>query len=568
MNLRKGEVLLKESPQRPDNVMPNRQWWAAVAAVAAILLLGALCHAEESPLPPIEDVLGDRDTLATEMIVFVQTFRFEGNSAFSDEELLEVVKDYVGREVTSEELHEARQVLTVHYVESGYINSGAVLPDQKVEDGVIRFQIVEGELSRIEVSGNKQTRTAYIKQRVRLGIDSPLDIWRLKNNLDIIRQNAIFARLEAKLQPGAKPGESWLDLTVEEKQPFHAALEFGNPRNPSVGAERFSLLVGHRNVMGMGDSLNSRYGLINNGLKDAKWAGVDDASVSYALPITAHDTTLALGYIRSDVLLVEEPFEDLEIASESETFSLGLRHPFYRTPNSELALSLTGERRSSQSTLSGRPFSFSPGEEDGETDVTALRVGMAWTERTQQRVIAAQSTFTFGLGTLGATDHGGDLPDGKFLAWLGQIQYVQRLWKTNNRMMLRLNTQLASDNLLPLEQFGIGGMHTVRGYRENEIVRDNGAVASLEIRIPLLRDTATDSDILQLAPFLDIGYAWDTHNPKREELMCSAGPGLLLALDEQVDARLYWGVPFRQFDHGEYNVQDSGIHFSLIVRLF
>ena len=88
------------------------------------------------------------------------------------------------------------------------------------------------------------------------------------------------------------------------------------------------------------------------------------------------------------------------------------------------------------------------------------------------------------------------------------------------------------------------------------------------MRIPLLRDTATDSDVLQLAPFFDIGYGWDTHTPRQEEVMCSSGLGLLLSLHEKLDARLYWGIPLRNFDRSDYNLQDSGIHFSLIYHLF
>jgi hemolysin activation/secretion protein len=541
---------------------------AVYSGLVSILFINVLCLAVEQVLPPVEEVLPHQDTLATQVSVFVREFRFEGNSAFTDEELREVVKNYSGRKLTSEELHEVRRVLTLHYVENGYINSGAILPDQKVKDGVITLLIVEGELSRIKISGNKQTRTEYIKQRVTLGVDKPLDLARLKTNLDILRQNLLFKRVQAQLQPGEEPGRSRLELIVEEKEPFHAAFAFDNFQNPSSGAERFSLLVGHQNLTGRGDSLSLDYDLTTNGLEDIEFACFDKINARYTLPIAASDTMLTLGYYRSDILLIEEPFVDLDITSESETYSLGVRHPFYRTPSTEFSLSLTAERRSSQSELLGRSFSFSPGDENGKSDVTVLRFGQEWTTRTREKVIAARSLFTFGLPILGATDHDGDLPDSEFLAWLGQIQYVQRLGSTPNRIIMRLNTQLANDNLLPLEQLGMGGIYTVRGYREHQIIRDNATIGNLELRIPLLRDAATDSDVLQLAPFFDIGYGWDAHHPKQDEMICSSGLGLLFNIHDKVDARLYWGVPFRNFDSAEYNLQDSGIHFSLICRLF
>ena len=59
--------------------------------------------------------------------------------------------------------------LTLHYVNNGYVNSGAVIPDQTVADGVITFDIIEGELTRIDLEGNKWFRDGYIRKRLALG---------------------------------------------------------------------------------------------------------------------------------------------------------------------------------------------------------------------------------------------------------------------------------------------------------------------------------------------------------------------------------------------------------------
>src|SRR5207302_2016318 len=48
--------------------------------------------------------------------------------------------------------------LTTHYINAGYINSGAVLPEQSVSDGVIHFRIVEGKTSEIHLEGQKTPR--------------------------------------------------------------------------------------------------------------------------------------------------------------------------------------------------------------------------------------------------------------------------------------------------------------------------------------------------------------------------------------------------------------------------
>jgi hypothetical protein len=102
-------------------------------------------------------------------------------------------------------------------------------------------------------------------------------------------------------------------------------------------------------------------------------------------------------------------------------------------------------------------------------------------------VIAARSTFSLGVDALGATVNGGPVPDGQYLAWLGQFQWVRRFDDRGDQFVFRTDLQLAEDPLLPLEQFAVGGASTVRGYRENQLVRDNGFVTSAELRIPTFR---------------------------------------------------------------------------------
>ncbi|MDH3584733.1 MAG: BamA/TamA family outer membrane protein [Phycisphaerae bacterium] len=518
-------------------------------------------------LPPAQQLLDDADRLSNMPKVFVKGFRFEGNSdaVFTDAQLLDVLSDYVDQDLTHTQLMEARRLLTQHYVSAGYINSGAVLPDQKVADGIITFKIVEGRLGKIDLTGANRLREDRLKRQIARGAGEPLNVVSLRETMELLRLGPNLERVNAQLKPGADPGESLLDVEIEESDPLQVAVRFSNDRSPSVGSEQVKLLVTHQNVSGLGDSLSFQYGIINNGVEDAEFAEDDDISLQYVRPINDADTTLILGFARTSTLLIEDTFVGLDIDSESQTLTVGLRHPVRRTLNSEFALSLTGEVKSNETSLLGTPFSFSPGAVNGESNVTALRFGQEWTNRNQSRVIAARSTFNFGLQILDATEHG-SLPDSGFFAWVGQVQYLRRLGESSNQLVLRVNTQLANDALLSLEQFAIGGVNTVRGYRENEIVRDNGAVASAELRLPLIL-TDSGKPVLQLAPFLDFGYGWNTHTPHREADIGSGGLGLLLNVDDRVNLQTYWGMPFRNFSNPDHDLQDEGFHFNVVVNL-
>ena len=107
--------------------------------------------------------------------VFVRVLRITGSTVFSEEDLAQVTAPYVNQELTTEDLEALRLALTRLYINAGYINSGAVIPDQTVQDGVITMQIIEGELSAIEITGNRWFRTNYLRQRLTLDLEPPLN---------------------------------------------------------------------------------------------------------------------------------------------------------------------------------------------------------------------------------------------------------------------------------------------------------------------------------------------------------------------------------------------------------
>jgi hemolysin activation/secretion protein len=96
--------------------------------------------------------------------------------------------------------------------------------------------------------------------------------------------------------------------------------------------------------------------------------------------------------------------------------------------------------------------------------------------------------LSFGIHALGSTVNPGDLPSSEYFAWLLQSQWVRRFKFLDLQTIARMTLQLANKPLLPLEQIAVGGRYTVRGYPENTLVRDNGFIASLESRIPLIKN--------------------------------------------------------------------------------
>jgi hemolysin activation/secretion protein len=544
------------------------------------------------PAPKAEPIPGLR--------VFVREIKVTGSTVFSRDELAKVTAPYVNREVTSEDLEALRVALTLLYVNNGYVNSGAILPDQTVTGGVINYQIIEGSLTGVEVHGNRWFRSSYFQKRFSLDAGPPLNINALQQRLQLLLEDSRIERLNAELRPGLARGEGILDVRVEDARPYRLSFEYNNYQSPSVGENRGIIVFEHQNVTGNGDVFTGQYGRSRglNPLLDFK----------YSFPVTARDTILSYQYRKNTLSVIEQPFQDVD--SKSDIYTLSVRHPIYRTLSNQVFFEFTGERLSLKTKLSGEDFSFDPGAQNGRTVVTALRPTLEWVYRSSSQVIATRSRFSFGIDALDATVNSGNLPDGKFFAWLGEFQWVRRLNflddPTNpsqfqqvlrrygffdSYLLFRTNAQLANNPLLSLEQISVGGRYSVRGYRENTMLRDQALITSFEARFPLIPlvqnslgvDLANHGfDYLEFAPFYDFGRGWNNElgNPPPKDIS-SVGVGLRWAMTipwgpplqlPKITFRpqfeVYWGHRLRKVFNPHDSLQDNGVHLQFMLGLF
>ena len=513
-----------------------------------------------TPQKPSDNRLGN-------IRVFVHDIHVTGSTVFSEAELADVTAPYRNRQLTTEDLERLRLSLTLLYVNRGYLTSGAIIPDQDLTFGTIVIQMVEGRLARIDVEGNEWFRSSYLRNRIARGVSTPLSIQPLQERIQLLQQDPRIERINAELKPGDVRGESILAVRVKDANPFKAWLEFNNYQTPVVGAERGLATVAHQNVTGHGDQFMFSYGRSH---------GVNPIiDTSYSLPLNSYETTLSAYYRRNAFLVVENPFRSLDLNVDSEVIGVALRQPVYRTITDEFALTLTGEHLYLKTTSAfdapGLPSLFIPGSSTtGVATVSALRFSQEYTHRSPSFVFAALSRVSVGLNVLGATINSGPLPDGQFVSWLGQAQAVKRLddwWGV--QLLGRVAAQVASDRLFPLEQMPVGGRFSVRGYRENTLVRDDAVLASFESRFPLLR-FASGEDRVQFAQFVDFGHAWNAKGSTPDpQTLASVGAGLRWMILPQDRARfeVYWGQQLNHVRSGEGNLQDHGIHLQLVVQV-
>ena len=521
----------------------------------------------EQTLPSIKSLpaMGDRSQR-------VRGFEIAGNTRFSQAELLTAIGtklgDLTNQELTFGQILQAAEVVTQYYLDRKYLTTGAFIPannQPKLKDGIVTIQVVEGSIGdiRVQFPPDKRQRLQnhYVSDRIRSSVSNPLNLDKLREGLQLLTLNPLLKNLQATLTPGRNPGQSDLVIQVEEAPSLGAEVLLDNNRSPSVGSFRRQLQVNQGNLTGLGDSLSVAYSNTN---------GSNLGNLSYSIPLNPKGGTLGLSLGLSASRIIEEPFNVLDIDSQSFSAEVSVRQPIVRQPSREFAVGASiGWRTSSATLLDGlTPFPSIGAEADGRTRVTTLRLFQDATWRGTASVLALRSQFTVGLELLGTVNDRG--PDSRSLSWLGQAQWVKDV-APGAQWVVRGEVQFADRNLLPIEQLGIGGQSSVRGYRQDALLTDAGLFASAEFRVPLYRRPGSQW-LLQAAPFVDVGTGWnlgDNPDPTTRTL-ASVGLGLRVQGGDRFSARLDWGVPLVKLADPiagrSRTLQENGLYFSLAYK--
>jgi hemolysin activation/secretion protein len=408
----KGSVDPGEHPRGGAGGGLLRRLWHcwAVAGLAACLVAGfrAEAAAQEIPetrgrpspeLPPVQPSPSPPSSVVvpvppqpSEGAPLGQAPRFAlrdvgilGNTVLDEAAIRGVVDPYLGKPVSTADLEEIRRQLTLLYVNRGYINSGVLIPDQNVVNGVVAFRVVEGRVSDIEVTGTDHFDPEYFRSRPARGTEPPFNVENLGREQQML-QNPLVKRLNLELLPGLEPGEARLHADVLEGSRYSLNAQIADDQSPTVGAVRGQLQGSFANILGYGDVLAAQYG---------RSEGLNDGYVGYSLPIASDDTRLSLRYDKNGVVVITPELNPLNAISSFSSVGVGPSRPMYRTPEQTFTVGVSFERRQQQTFLLGMPFPFTAGAEpNGKTVATPVRLYQDWLERDAEHAFAARSTLS------------------------------------------------------------------------------------------------------------------------------------------------------------------------------
>ena len=530
----------------------------------------------ETPQPPaLEELLPESAPKPSEPTLpsdSSQTFRVkkfvvEGSTVFEQEDFDKITEPYLNQELTFAQLLEVRSAITKFYVDRGYVTSGALIPKQEFKDGVFTIQVIEGKLEDIKVTGTQKLKRSYVRNRLAIATKQPFNREKLFEALQLLQLKPFIENISATLSAGTRPGENVLEVEIQEADSFQTALTLDNSRTPTVGTFTRQIEIGDNNLFGYGDTINGSY---------RNTDGSNAFDFEYQLPINPRNGTISLRYAVSNSDIIEEPFNALDIQSNSRYYEVGFRQPIIEKPGQEFGLGVSLSRQESQARIfegdGNLPFPVSGADDQGRTKVSAIRFSQDWTSRDTQQVFALRSQFSIGLDWFDSTTNQRP-PDSNFYAWRGQVQWV-RLLARDTTLLLRGDVQFADRPLVPFEQFGVGGQDSIRGYRQDVLLRDNGVFASAEVRIPIVR-FSRDNSLLQIAPFIDFASGWNRGGREENTIdnsdpntLVSAGLGLRLQLEDYLSARFDWGIPFVSISGDKDTLQENGLYFSIVASPF
>lgn len=488
-------------------------------------------------------------------------FIFEGNTIFTDEELQAEVAEFIGQPVTLADLLKIEEQITQRYVAEGYINSGAnIALGEEIDpsNAEITIEIIEGRVTNIEIQGADRLES-YVRARVEPATEGVLREQDIQEALRWLQVDPLITGLNAQLTPGAVVSQATLTLDVSPTKPFSLEIFANNNRAPSVGTFERGATATYRNVTGLGDIVDLTF-------RDTD--GSNLVSINYAAPINIKNGTVGLSFTYGDNKIVEEPFDLIDLNINAFQLEASFRQPILRKISGsqiqELALGAAISRLESDESLFGIPFPLTEGADDqGRTNSTVLRLTQEWSNRDRNGLIILRSQFNFGLPI--STRNADLFGDGTFFVWRGQALQAHQFSKFT--WVNRGGVQFADGPVIPPEQFSLGGVSTVRGYRQDGLTRDSGLFFSSELRVPVLSGSA---GTLQVVPFVDIGHAFNQGErflPNESQTLASVGLGLRYDLTDRISASIDYGIPLLNRSERRPSLQEEGLYLSITGRL-
>lgn len=436
--------------------------------------LQELAPPPEMPKPPPRisiDVPSPAPVLPGGAQVTLQAVSFEGNTVFSEEQLLAVLADFSGRSYDLAGLRGLTIRVSDFYQKAGYPFARAYLPPQPLNEGSLKIGVIEGRYGSVRATGDEALATgahAFLEPLKRGEVIES----RLLERTSLLLEDQPGIAIAPILRPGDALGSGDLDVIMKRDRRFGGSAGVDNHGNRYSGAYRARVNLQADSPFLFGDQID-----FTSLLTDEKmWLG----SLAYSLPLGGSGLRARIGYAHMSYELGKE-FSALDSTGIAAVSSIALTFPVVRSLKRNLTLGTTWQHKELR-------------DKQGATNTDSGKRSDSLSLRLDFDMLAGSGGRGITYGAVSWTpgrlklDRNLALADRATARTEGNFHKlnldVARLQAMTGRFVLygRFSGQWANKNLDSSEGFGLGGPNGVRAYPVSEAYGDKGWLAQLELR--------------------------------------------------------------------------------------
>ncbi len=469
----------------------GRNWRLALAALAF-----AASHASQAQSPQAAAV---DDSPRFE----IRRFVFEGATLVPVERLELETRPFVGSRKTFADVQRALEVVERAYSGAGWSAVQVVLPEQELERGEIRFQVIEAKIGRVIVEGNKFFEEANVRASVpSLSPGKAPNINAIARNLRVANESPA-KQAQVLLRSGQEEATVDAVLRVVDEAPVKRSVTVDNTGSSTTGKLRVGVGLQNANLTGSDDVLSLQFvtapyddHLDGSGQPD-RLSVVPNRRVTilgagYRIPLYESGDSLdfSLGYSNVNSGTVANIFS---ITGAGTIFGARYTANLMRLGDYEHRLVFSADYR----TYDNKGVRAVGGTLQLIPDVTVHPLGITYAGSLRKQ--DSETGFSIGVFKnvsggndgraedfcmVGLRNNGlGQCASATYEVWRWALNYNRAL-PADFQARIGLSGQGTKDMLVPGELFGVGGADSVRGFSEREVADDKGIRGTVEVYSP------------------------------------------------------------------------------------
>jgi len=429
------------------------------------------------PQPTAREPLRPSAPSQGEVALQVKSFVLEGISILPEAKVQEVLRAWIGRTVNLDDLQKACDAVVSLYLENGYTVQ-AILPPQKISDGVVKILVTEAKLSSVIVDTpngptrfSKETAAEYITYANPIG--QPLNKKAIER-ASIILNETPGVIISSQLEPGQKDGETDLRMQLTEPEWYQGKVEANTYGSRTTGANQGVIAFNGINPTGIGDqvSLNGIYS-----------EGSQYIQSAYSLPASKDGLRLGISGTYLEYKNVSN-YATSASAGYGDAWTTGLSaaYPLIREQGSNVNVTANYDIKSymNKNLLTNSTIS--------SYNIKNATIGLSgnhYDNFAGGGVSTGALGFVLGyLDIFGTSTQGyGQYTPSSFTKFTFSGNRTQKLFDSEETSLyLAVNGQLSSVNLNSAEQTYMGGPYGVRAYPVAQGGGSQGGVGTVEFR--------------------------------------------------------------------------------------